>query len=151
MIHNERSTHKRALSEPCIIPPAQRDDEAEGSPSYILHRTRSLDIGELSRNRLRTDHRGAESPINQLRSSYNRMAVMRGTGVLISNSLPGAFQERRQELTSLIKRLSSHVVIPPVEKAKFELELRNYHVADVRDLASHFSTRSVYLSTYYRG
>ena len=62
---------------------------------------------------------------------------------MVSNSLGGflpEFAERQQELTTLIRKMSSHIEIAPVEREKFELELRNYHAADADDLARHFKS-----------
>ena len=72
---------------------------------------------------------------------FHPMAIMNDGGdMLVCNTLPGEFLERQHSLTTLVRRMTSHVDIADAERDRFELELRNYHAASVGDLERHFKT-----------
>ena len=72
---------------------------------------------------------------------FHPMAVMNDGGdMLVCNTLPGEFLERQHSLTTLVRRMTSHVDVADAERDRFELELRNYHAASVGDLERHFKT-----------
>ena len=72
---------------------------------------------------------------------FHPMAIMNeGGDMLVCNTLPGEFLERQHSLTTLVRRMTSHVDITDAERDRFELELRNYHAASVSDLERHFKT-----------
>jgi magnesium-transporting ATPase (P-type) len=70
----------------------------------------------------------------------NNMAVMRGTGVLVS--LHPEFAERQQSLKHLVRRMSNTKVAEH-ETVRFKFELQNYHLTDVELLCRNFKTSVV--------
>eukprot|EP01038_Epipyxis_sp_PR26KG_P007517 gene7517-10240_t len=50
------------------------------------------------------------------------------------------FTERSEELTTVVKRRSSHSIVKEIDIVKFSFELQNYHLVTVTELLSYFNT-----------
>jgi chromosome segregation ATPase len=57
-----------------------------------------------------------------------------------STTLQAAFTERQQELTVIESLIANTIVVTDVEKAKYELELRNYQRVPAEDVTASFGS-----------
>lgn len=129
---------RHASSEPTIVAQRRRSGQKIRRSQSFGASVEDVVAAQQQRRRSNVIERAGSFLFAPIR----RMAIMRGNDVMVSNSLGylPEFAERQQELTTLVRKMSSHIEIAPVERERFELELRNYHAADADDLARHFKS-----------